>query len=150
VLAAALLLAAAPAAGPQAFVEAIYARWRAEQRRGNGRYQPPRDGRVFAPELAALYARDAALSARTGEMGEVDAVPLCACQDDEGVAATTTLVRADARAATVRVRLSFGRSAGPVLTLRLVRLAAGWRIADIEDEGGSTLRRLHAALDGRR
>lgn len=153
-LAAALLLASAPAAGPgvaaKAFVDGIYARWDRELKRGNWRYQPPRDRTIFAPELAALFAKDARIVARTGDMGAIDAVPLCSCQDDEGMRAVAIVLRADARAAMVRVRLTFGGGTPTPLTLRLVRLPAGWRIADITDEGGSMVRRLHLALDRQR
>lgn len=154
-LAAALLLAtgafaAAPAVSAKVFVDGIYARWQRELKRGNWRYQPPRDRTLFAPELAALFAKDARIVARTGDMGVIDAVPLCSCQDDEGMRARSTVLRADASAATVRVRLTFGGGEPTLLTLRLVRMPAGWRIADIGEGEGSMVRSLHAALDGQR
>jgi hypothetical protein len=124
VLAAALL--AAPAAeSPRAFVERLYAGYRDPD------YDPlARPDRIFAAPLVAEIRRDWKLS--RDEVGYMDADPLCQCQDAAGLKAAIGDVRPSAgRAGTVRVRIDFGGSDRRDLRLKLIRTAAGWRIADI-------------------
>ncbi|MEA3008687.1 MAG: hypothetical protein QOJ91_379 [Sphingomonadales bacterium] len=124
-LAAALLAPGLPVEAPKAFVERLYAGYRDPD------FNPlahPR--RIFAPPLVAAIREDARLS--RGEVGYMDADPLCQCQDSAGLRATIDEVgRTGATAATARVLVDFGGSDRRDLTLRLVRTPAGWRVADI-------------------
>ncbi|HEX8241708.1 MAG TPA: hypothetical protein VF574_18380 [Allosphingosinicella sp.] len=119
------LLAAAPAAEtPRAFVERLYAGYRDPD------YSPlARPRRVFAPPLVAAIREDRRLS--RDEVGYMDADPLCQCQDPSGLQPRIGEVRGSDRGrATVNVRVDFG-SDRRELSLRLVRTAAGWRVADV-------------------
>lgn len=124
-LAAALLAAAPPAETPQAFVERLYAGYRDPD------YDPlahPR--RIFAPSLVAAIREDSRLS--RDEVGYMDADPLCQCQDAAGLRPTLREVRRTTRStATAHVRLDLAGSDHRDLRLRLVRTAAGWRVADV-------------------
>jgi hypothetical protein len=125
-LAAWLAPAAAPAAEtPRAFVERLYAAYR------NPDFSPlSRPERVFAPPLVAAIGEDRRLS--RDEVGFMDADPLCECQDPSGMRLSIGAVSEPARgAAIVRVTLRFGPTDRRDLKLRLVRLASGWRIADV-------------------
>jgi hypothetical protein len=124
-LAAAMLAPAAPGESPRAFVERIYAGYR------NQDYSPlARPARIFAPPLVAAIAEDARLS--HDEVGYMDADPLCQCQDAGDLHPVVQEVRQLAPGrATARILLSFGPSDRRTLTLQLVRIRAGWRIADL-------------------
>lgn len=125
VLAAALLAPASPADAPRAFVERLYAGYRDPD------FSPlAHKRRVFAPPLVAAINEDSRLS--RGEVGYMDADPLCQCQDSSELRPTIREVgRLTRSTATARIQLSFGGSDLRDLRLRLVRTAAGWRIADI-------------------
>ena len=116
--------AVASAETPRHFVERIYAGYARES------YSPlARPGRIFAPVLVAAIHEDQRLS--KGEVGFLDGDPVCDCQDPAGLRATIADIATTApNAATVHVALRFGTDRR-ALTLRLVRTAAGWRIADI-------------------
>ncbi|HEX8063747.1 MAG TPA: hypothetical protein VF535_11080 [Allosphingosinicella sp.] len=119
-----LLGAAAPAEKPGAFVERLYAGYRDPD------YSPlARPERVFAPPLVAAIREDARLS--RDEVGYMDADPLCQCQDPTGLRPDIREIRTSGRSrASVRVGIDFGADHREV-RLRLVRTAAGWRIADV-------------------
>ncbi|HEY0413266.1 MAG TPA: DUF3828 domain-containing protein [Allosphingosinicella sp.] len=126
----ALLLAAwlAPsqaAEPPRAFVERLYASYRDPD------FSPlAKPEQVFAPALVAAIREDRRLS--RDEVGFMDADPLCECQDPGGMRPLVEAVSEPTRGtATVRVTLRFGPADRRDLSLRLVRLAAGWRIADV-------------------
>lgn len=147
-LIAALLLAPAPAAeSPRAFVERLYAGYRQPD------YDPLADpGRVLAPPLAAAVAEDVRLS--KDEVGYMDADPFCQCQDPGGLRPLVGEVRTSGRsAATAHVLLRFPGSDRRDLSLRLVRTAAGWRVADVvtADEPSllASLRRFNRRRSGR-
>ena len=120
IILAAAAAAAAPAGGAQAYAEAIY------RRLPDDRF----DFRQvrYAPVLRNLLAREAA--AAHGEVGLIDSVPFCACQDTAEDYAFTTEVRpAPADRAEVLVHLrNGGRS---TFRLDMVRLRTGWAVADI-------------------
>jgi hypothetical protein len=146
---AALALAAAPAPvaeTPRRFVERLYSGYRRED------YSPlARPARVFAPPLAAAIDEDRRLSG--DEVGFLDGDPVCDCQDPAGLRASIAELRPRGPAeATVRVTLRFGTSGeGRLLTLRLARTAAGWRIADLAtSDSPSLLQDLEAANRRRR
>jgi hypothetical protein len=110
---------------PRAFVERLYAGYRDPD------YSPlARPGRVFAPPLVAAIAEDARLS--RGEVGYMDADPLCQCQDPGGLHPVIEEIRQPSPGrAMARLLLGFGPSDRRTLTLRLVRTRAGWRVDDI-------------------
>jgi hypothetical protein len=135
VIVAALALAAAPATAaetPRHFVERLYAAYRSE------RWSPlARPRRIFAPPLAAAIDEDRRLSG--DEVGFLDGDPICDCQDPAGLRATILALRPDGRSAvTVRVEVRFGDDRR-LLTLRLARTAAGWRIADVATPDSASL-----------
>jgi hypothetical protein len=140
-LVALLLGAAAPAEAPGAFVERLYSGYRDPD------YSPlGHPGRVFAPPLVAEIREDGRLS--RGEVGYMDADPLCQCQDPAGLKPRIGPVRLSGRTqASVPVDLDFGGDRR-ALRLTLVRTSAGWRIADIAaaDEPSllQSLRRFNA------
>ena len=139
-LLATLIAAGPPAETPRAFVDRLYASYRRES------YSPfTHPERVFAPPLAAALAEDARLF--TGEIGFVDADPICQCQDPTGMRAVVRALRQrGAAAAEAQVALSFGGASARNVTLTLVRTPAGWRVADIASPGeASYLRDLQAA-----
>jgi Protein of unknown function (DUF3828) len=117
--------AAAAPDSPRAFVERLYASYRSET------WSPlSRPERVFAPPLVAAIREERRLS--RDEVGFMDADPICDCQDPSGLRAQIASVTEPARGtAIVRVALRFGPSDRRDLTLRLVRLATGWRVADV-------------------
>ncbi|MEJ1970656.1 MAG: DUF3828 domain-containing protein [Rhizomicrobium sp.] len=123
--------AAAPdAASARAFVQKLYAHYPSP---ANGPFFNPTDKdapSVFDPGLIAAFREDARLS--KGEVGFVDADPLCQCQDDGGMTtkiASVTLKGANA--ADVTVDLLFpGGKANP-LTLHLVTVNGNWRVYDL-------------------
>lgn len=122
----ALMLGAAEAApeAPGVFVQSLYAGYRDPD------YSPlARPERVFAPPLVAAIREDERLS--RDEVGFMDADPLCQCQDATGLRPDIREIRTSGGSkAAVRVALDFGEDHREV-RLRLVRTAAGWRIADI-------------------
>lgn len=123
------LAAAAAAQAPETarhFVERVYAGYRDPD------FSPlKRPERVFAPALVAAIREEARLS--RGEVGFMDADPLCDCQDPASMRPTVTeATRTGPAAARVRVALRFGDEIRRV-ALNLVRTAAGWRIADVSD-----------------
>ncbi|HYI38866.1 MAG TPA: hypothetical protein VE053_00945 [Allosphingosinicella sp.] len=124
-LAALLLAAASPAESPGSFVERLYSGY------SDPDYSPlARPRRVFAPPLVAAIREDARLS--RDEVGYMDADPLCQCQDPAGLRPTIREIgRPSRNSATVQILLDFGGSDRRELRLRLVRTAAGWRVADV-------------------
>ncbi|WP_442679977.1 hypothetical protein ACSBM8_01865 [Sphingomonas sp. ASY06-1R] len=82
----------------------------------------------FAPPLRELMRREAALA--NGEEGLIDAVPLCDCQDvAEDYAFTLHARKVGAKAEEVTVRLVNDTPSS--FRIDMVRLPAGWAIADI-------------------
>lgn len=143
-LAAALgaLLVAAPAAAaenPRSFVERLYAGYR------NPDFSPfDRPDRIFTPAFVAAAKEDWRLS--RGEVGFLDADPLCQCQDASGMKAEIARVeRRGPAAAEARLRLRFPGPEVRDVRLQLVLTRAGWRVGDIAAEGeASFLRSLQA------
>ena len=114
-------------------------------------YQPPRDERLYVPELAALIMKDQRISNRTGDLGVIDWVILCSCQDDGGLGYRVSVPTASVTAATAKVALSFGGKYSNTLTLKLVKLPQGWRIADVADNDmPSLLAMLRRELRGKK
>ncbi|QDZ08592.1 hypothetical protein FPZ24_14875 [Sphingomonas panacisoli] len=154
------LIAAAPApAGPaasaKAFVDSLYRPWIASLKRDSSAdrtgYMPKDDESVYIPELSALLNKDQRISNRTGDVGVIDWVILCSCQDDGGLGYRVTIPVATAKTATAKVALSFGGKYDRTLTLKLMKLPAGWRIADVADtDMPSLLALLRKELRGKK
>lgn len=138
-----------PAQSAKAFVDGIYRSWTAALAR-HQEYAPPDDTRIWTPEMAHLFALDAAAVRRTGDVAVIDYVVLCSCQDDAGLHAASSVVSANESAAAVRVALTFDGGGTQTMMLRLQKLPAGWRIADVVTTGhfgGSLRQQLHDGLD---
>lgn len=146
VFAAALLAAAPPAETPRGFLERVYAQYRHED------YSPlARPRRIFAAPLVAAIEEDRRLS--RDEVGYMDADPLCQCQDHGGMKPLVRQVRRPTpRTAIADIVLTFGGSDRRDLEVRLVRGAAGWRVADIATADDpsllASLRRFNARRRG--
>lgn len=93
-----------------------------------------------------------------GEMGAIDADPVCSCQDPGGMKATVgAITMTGPGKATVKVKLQWPLPPNPIpdqipdytrdQTLHLVMTDAGWRIADIGG-GGEDLGFLHYLEQG--
>ena len=120
ILVAAAAAAASPTGSARAYVEAIYRRLPEE--RFDFRHVR------YAPLLRTLLNREAA--AAHGEVGLIDDVPFCACQDTaEDYAFTAESRPAPADRAEVLVHLHNGGSS--TFRLDMVRLRTGWAVADI-------------------
>jgi hypothetical protein len=123
--------AAAPdAKAARAFVAGLYAHYPSPP---NGPFFSPTDKNaadVFDPGMIALIREDAKLA--NGEVGFIDADPLCQCQDDGGIKVTITSVTMQAAsAATVVVDLHFPQGKPNPLTLHLVVVNGKWRVYDL-------------------
>jgi hypothetical protein len=123
-------LAAAPdAASARAFVENLYSHYPSNP---NGRAFDPTGknaSKVFDPGMIAAFREDARLA--KGEVGFVDADPLCQCQDDGGMKSkVVSVTMAGPNAADAVVNLQFP-DATLALTLHLVPVNGAWRIYDL-------------------
>ena len=134
-LAATALLAAANAATPdavsaRAFVQKLYAHY---PQPANGPVFSPTDkdaASVFDPGMVALFREDTRLA--KGEVGFVDADPICQCQDDSGLKPKIlSVAMGGANAATAVVDLHFDGGKPNPLTLHLVVVSGQWRIYDL-------------------
>ncbi len=121
----AALLAPAPAAEtPRDFVARVYAGYR------DPGFNPlDRPERLFAPALVAAIREDARLAG--DEVGWLAGDPLCQCQDHEGLEPVVREVRRAAKTATADILLRFPGYDERQVRLKLVRIARGWRIADV-------------------
>ncbi len=135
VAAAALALGAAQAGAPdaasaRAFIAGLYKHY---PQPANGPFFSPTDknaASVFDPGMVALFREDVKLA--KGEVGFVDADPLCQCQDDGGMKTKiVSVTMAGPNAANAVVDLLFEGGAPIVLTLRLVVVNGQWRIHDL-------------------
>jgi hypothetical protein len=126
----ALATVGARAAEPSAksFVEAIYAAYKGKDSKGTPLDNDAAVRRYFEPKLAALIIKDRK-DAR-GEVGTLDFDPFIDAQDWE-ISAVDVAVReiaADKASATVSFK---NLAEQTTVVLDLVKLRAGWRIADI-------------------
>lgn len=122
--------AALDAVSARAFVAGLYTHYPSP---ANGPFFSPTDtnvSNVFDPGMVALFREDQRLA--KGEVGFVDADPLCQCQDDGGMKTKiVSVTMAGPTAANAVVDLLFEGSAPVVLTLRLVVVNGQWRIHDL-------------------
>jgi len=96
--------------------------------------------RYFTPEITELILRDRSAAEKTGEVPRLDFLPLWDSQDP---AAVDLRIALGSSPNGVLVTFSRPNSAGPVrISYRLSKLAAGWRIADIEYSGGYSLAKI--------
>lgn len=116
---------AAAANTPKAFMQRLYAGYR------DPNFDPlTHPQRIFARRLIFAVSEDARLA--RGEVGYVDADPVCQCQDPTGMHATVVSVKLHgANRATANVSLRFGKSRARPVKFSLVRTKAGWRISDV-------------------
>jgi hypothetical protein len=124
-------LAGAPDANSaRAFVQTLYSHY---PQPSNGPFFDPTGKNavaVFDPGMVALFKEDQKLA--KGEVGFVDADPLCQCQDDGGLKVKILSVNLkSAQAATAVVDLHFEGGQPNPLTLHLVVVNGQWRIYDL-------------------
>lgn len=110
---------------PEAFMRRLYEGYR------DPNFEPlAHPQRTFTRRLISAINEDAILA--RGEVGYVDADPVCQCQDPVGMRATVVSVKLQgANKATANVSLHFGKSKDHPVKFSLVRTRAGWRIADV-------------------
>lgn len=134
-LAALVVIGTANAAAPdlnsaRAFLQKIYGHY---PQPANGPFFSPTEKdapSVFDPGMVALFREDTRLA--KGEVGFVDADPLCQCQDDGGLKPKLLSVALQgANAATAVVDLRFEGGKPNPLTLHLVVVNGQWRIYDL-------------------
>ena len=127
----ALLLAAQPPATtppaetPKAWMERVYASYRAPD------FSPfKHPERYFAPTLLAAINEDERLA--HGEVGTLDGDPICQCQDADGMRPRILRVTSQgAGKASVQVIIDWVDSTARRARFTLVRSRGGWRIADV-------------------
>jgi hypothetical protein len=148
VLAAVLTAAlAAPAraadAGAKAFVESIYNAYKGKNSKGISLAGDAAVRRYFEPKLAALIIKDEKEAARHGDAPTLDGDPFIDAQDWDIKSVDIAMhdVTADKAGATVSFH---NLDAMTTVELDLVRLPAGWRIADIAWDDKRTLKALYA------
>jgi hypothetical protein len=139
-----LLLSALPLAAqaqsqqsPQAFLEGLYAPYKAKGFKGQPYTQAER---FFEPALARAMARDFQLAQRNGVPPTLNGDPFLDAQDWE---ISNLSIRAAASGEQATGIVSFVNfKQKKTLAVELVKTAAGWRISDIAGSGGS-LRALY-------
>ncbi len=123
-------LSAPDVASAQAFVAGLYKHY---PQPANGPFFSPTDKNatdVFDPQMVALFKEDTRLA--KGEVGFVDADPLCQCQDDAGMKTKIVSVKmTGASSADAVVNLLFDHDTTVVLTIKLVVVKGQWRIHDL-------------------
>ena len=123
--------AAAPdVTSARAFVQKLYAHY---PQPANGPFFSPTDkdaASVFDSGMVALFREDVRLA--KGEVGFVDADPICQCQDDGGLKPKIiSVAMSGANAATAVIDLHFDGGKPNPLTLHLVVVGGQWRIYDL-------------------
>ena len=130
------IAAAAPAASPQSFVEAIYSTYLGKTAKGIELTEEAVIRRYFAPSLADAIVKERAEADKRGEIPTLDGDPFVDAQDFEiaRLRVSTKAVGTEAATATV----SFTNLKKPkTMTLDLVKVGGAWRIADIKGPSGS-------------
>jgi Protein of unknown function (DUF3828) len=130
------MAAAAPAASPQSFVEAIYRTYVGKVAKGIELNGEAVIRRYFAPPLADAIVKDRAEADKRGEVPTLDGDPFVDAQDFEiaRLRVSTKSTGAGAAIATV----SFTNLKKPkMMTLDLVNVGGAWHIADIKGPSGS-------------
>ncbi|MDR2856422.1 MAG: YbjP/YqhG family protein [Novosphingobium sp.] len=118
----------------------------------------PRARGVFTPRLVDLMNRDTKLARASGEVGIIEADPICDCQDPGGLKLKSlTVSPAGPAKARAQVTVRFDSEVRH-LTFDLEDRGQGWRIADVHTKDTPSLvglledglRRQGAALPARR
>ena len=124
-------IAAAPdAASARAFVEKLYAHYPSKPHGAAFDPTGKNAGEVFDPSMIEAFREDARLA--NGEVGFVDADPLCQCQDDSGLKPKVVSVTLTGpNAADAVVALQYPGEKPLALTLHLVPVNGAWRIYDL-------------------
>lgn len=122
---------AAPSETPEAFVRRVYALYRDK---GPGvSTSRPEGTPFFSAALLDAFAKDEELA--HGEVGAIDADPICACQDF-GKLRVKRVTVTPAAADTVKARVEITNFGAPdTMTLTLLRTQGGWRIDDVGSQG---------------
>jgi hypothetical protein len=121
---------AADDATPDKFLATIYHQYEGKNAKGVDIYGKGALSRYFEPALVALIAADEAAAAKRGDVPELDGDPFIDAQDWEITALkiATRMDGADKATATV----TFENFKEPhSVTVKLIKLPVGWRIADI-------------------
>jgi hypothetical protein len=130
------------AAAPKAFLVQLYARYGERVHSAVDYLEPPEDRLTFEPGLVAMMHR---LEARHADdaLGPLDdADILCQCQDFTDIRAQVAVVAVEAGRARAVVTVADRGQRPTRLRFTLVRTAAGWRIWDLTDPTGWSLRRM--------
>ena len=114
-------------AGTKAYVDWIY----------RSLPNAPTDHVRYAPALRRWMDRDAAYSARRSEVGALDGIPFCGCQDFDAGYRFETHVVATATGATARVRLHNGTRS--LMKIDLVPSRRGWLVSDVHSKDTPSL-----------
>jgi hypothetical protein len=129
------IASAAPAASPQAFVEAIYKTYLGKAAKGIELTEDAVIRRYFAPPLADAIVKDRTEADKRGEVPTLDGDPFVDAQDFEIARLRVSTKAAGTEAATATV--SFTNLKKPkTMTLDLVKVGGAWRIADIKGPSG--------------
>jgi hypothetical protein len=146
---ASVLTAACAAAGAaraddaaKAFLEKIYAAYKGKNSKGILIDTDARVRLYFEPKLAALMIKDMNAAQKRGEPPELDGDPFVGAQDWEIGPVTITVQDLGPDKATATAKFSNIKEPKTV-TYDLVKLANGWRIADINWGDNDTLRGLY-------
>jgi hypothetical protein len=119
-------LAAQPQAqSPKAWVEHVYAEYR------DNDFSPFKHAdRYFSPHLLAAIREDERLA--KGEVGYLDADPLCDCQDWAKLTARVrSLSQPTKSSAVAMLHVDYGTGETRDLKLKLVLTPKGWRVEDV-------------------
>jgi Protein of unknown function (DUF3828) len=132
---------AADEATPDKFLATIYHHYEGKNAKGVDIYGKGALARYFEPSLVALIAADEAAAAKRGDVPELDGDPFIDAQDWEvtDLKIAAVMDGTDKASATVSFR-NFNEPQS--VTVKLVKLRVGWRIADIVWSDGS-LRALY-------
>jgi hypothetical protein len=126
----------------KAFVEAAYAAYQGKDQNGISLGRDAVVKRYFEPNLATLIIGDAKAAARRGEVPRLDGDPFIDGQDWQ--LDSFAIVVRDISPSKAIATVSFKNFDKPTtVVLDLVRLKAGWRVADISWGRKDTLRGLY-------
>ena len=121
----------------KAFLEGVYAHYKTSSSKSDFQPFDANGPDVLDPDTLALMKADE--KALNGDLGDIDADWLCACQDYTSIKATIAVQ--SATATTAKATSDFqdvdDKSAKPRHdTFDLVKTPAGWRIHDMTTDGG--------------
>jgi len=142
-----IMTVAAPALGaddatPDKFLATIYHQYEGKNAKGVDIDGKKALSRNFEPSLVALIIADEAAAAKRGDVPELDGDPFIDAQDWEitDLKIAVKMDSADKATATVNFR---NVKEPKSVTVQLVKLSVGWRIADIIWPGDGSLRGLY-------